>query len=53
MSVYPIQVVRKYAGQEALLPCHVMANPDKELTFAWYLNGVEVDAGDVRELKVS
>ena len=46
------QIVRKYAGQEALLTCSVVANPSKELTFVWYFNGEEVDAGDVREKKV-
>lgn len=46
------KIVRKYAGQEALLTCNVVANPSKELTFVWYFNGEEVDAGDVREKKV-
>ena len=39
-------------GQEALLHCDVVANPNKDLSFLWYFNGETLDAGNAREIKV-
>ena len=46
------QRVAKPIGQETLLHCNVVANPNKDLSFVWYFNGETIDAGNVREIKV-
>ena len=49
---YSPQTVAKPIGQEALLHCNVVANPNKDLSFVWLFNGNAIDAGNVREIKV-